>query len=742
MTMQALQAFARECVSALAEKGDGGDASIIRRRYGLDGLPEETLESLAKSKELDCTRESVRQRQNKALASLNARFGNTASNLVEQHVNEVWSQAVDGIFIAKASDLTTGRRSEADTRPALSGEYLLAWDVTAGKPRKTKDWLDCYAHQIGGAWFDRRMTSLAGDVTRIADAAGSIKQSLDKPVAIESLARQLDSEPSQLRALLVAAFPKERWDVHAGYIRRTGFTIRSRRAVQLHYLMIDVLARDIMDIRSLGRVYREHVVSDPCSDHDITIVIAENPQLFLQVGSGYWAPIGQTGAGFFTEPKRTASSILVDDAKQEDENTGGALGLVERIEKLLLDRGPQRLVDLYSPLEAQGVPRGSVVGIIGQNTRFIRILPGTYALDQQLQSVDLSRDAEALFNEKEVLVGYVRARFAGESFQRFPLWSWMFEYQLALWAERHKSSLLPELLAVAQPDNWPTSADEIARWTGLKLQHGNYRVGALPKLKPKKVSAREVLAALLLASKRGSSSVVTCSLIMKADGIDSSVGSALLMLLVANRAVSSGETWQSPHPVTDQATRWAERLGEELANTGELDWSSPAASAFLGAAGSSFPADGPWFRRSELETLLLLLAVKQQPADIPPAVAPPRPIASQDTLNRIAAETRPLPPPVAESIITNEELRVAAHSGDLESQYQLGIRTALGDGVRANPVMAIYWLRMAANSGHLPACDEMARLLEMQGRADHANDYRKKAAAIQAASAPAIAMES
>lgn len=722
MTVEALKEFALECIRAIAARNEA-DANIIRRRYGLEGQLEETLESV--SKDLDCTRERVRQRQNKALLSLNKRYIDVAAKLVEQHVDEVWSQATDSVFIKKASLLGTGRRSDGDLRPALFGEYLLAWDITAGQPRKTQDWLDAFALKIGGAWFDKRISSLKSDSARIAEEAASIKHSLERPISIVSLARQLDSEPRQLRAVFVAAFPKDKWDAHAGYIMRNNFTTRSKRAVQLHHLMASQLGRDVTDIRLLGHSYRERHTDDPCNDRDLNIVIRENPQLFLQVGSGYWAPIGQTSPDFLARQGHETTSIVTPESSSEDETADGKNGHIERIEQLLVERGPQRLGDIYT---AFGGNKGAISGIIGMNTRFIRILPGIYALEEHLQSVDLSRDAEKLFNEKEVLGGYVRARFAGESFQLFPLWGWAFEHQLALWADRHKSSLLPELLAVAQPANWPAPVDEIARWEEHKRQSGNYRVTKLPKLKPKVVSAREVLASLLLAAKRGSSSVVSCSLIMKADGIDSSVGSALLMLLVATGAVSCGETWQSPHPVAELAAKWAERLGEELANTGVLDWTSPAAVALLHSINSQPLNEARWFEPSDLE--LLLKGLNASPAEQQPiSIVKAKP----EFVPGIITPAESLPSQVTESIITNEELRIAAKAGDPEAMYQLGLRNKNGDGVLRNPMMAVHWLRLAANEGHLEANKAILQLFDSLGRTEQAKPYREKVATLESA---------
>ena len=58
------------------------------------------------------------------------------------------------------------------------------------------------------------------------------------------------------------------------------------------------------------------------------------------------------------------------------------------------------------------------------------------------------------------------------------------------------------------------------------------------------------------------------------------------------------------------------------------------------------------------------------------------------------------------------ELRQLAESGDKEGQFQLGLRMAIGEGVKKNPAEGAKWLEKAAGQGHLKAMHVLGALYE------------------------------
>jgi len=55
-----------------------------------------------------------------------------------------------------------------------------------------------------------------------------------------------------------------------------------------------------------------------------------------------------------------------------------------------------------------------------------------------------------------------------------------------------------------------------------------------------------------------------------------------------------------------------------------------------------------------------------------------------------------------------KQLRKAAHKGDPQAQYDLGVRYELGDGVRKNMKTALSWYQKAAAGGHAEAQTTLA----------------------------------
>lgn len=694
MSSDNLEQFVADCLSVLDEKR--GD--LIRRRYGLQGLTEQSLEAIGSDPVDPMTREGVRQRQLSALKKLTQAFSRRAEQLVSTNVDLVWDEASDRAMFKKGAQL------QVPMTPA----YQLAWHVTTGKVRKSEEWLDLYAWGFDACWIDKRIQGFKEDAQRIQAAAEPLVREMDKPWPAAAVSAQLDCPPERLRPLLTAAFPKLAWNLYQGYVFSGSKTARPRRAADLHAVMKHEVPASVSDFRALRQTYHACVPEDPCTERDLLIVARQNKHLFLEVGSGYLSAIGmasgqrETGSQSEKTGVTTAASVP---------NPGGIEGdstVASQIAQLLTQEGPLRLGTILQKLD---LSKGTISGTIGQDFRFVRVLPGVYALDTQVASIDLERHAESLFNEEEVLRIYIRARGAGEPFDLFPLWSWKFEYHLARWAERHESPQLPALLRVIQPEEWPAPAEIKSDWLRRRASGTSQDTGTTPgfKLGKKMPDARELLAALLLANDRRQSSVVSCNLVMAADGLDSSVGCSLLMLLAATGCVDCGPSWLAPHPVGEMAHRWAERLSEDLANHGSLDWSSASAQVFLAAARNGLGSDsGRWFNDDTLATVIESLerSIKVK------ATTPEVPVAAmadtfKDDDNRFepatranATEANDTAKKLADEIVTTEQLRIEARANDAEAMYQLAIRTREGNGTQANPTMAKYWLKLAALRGH------------------------------------------
>lgn len=77
-------------------------------------------------------------------------------------------------------------------------------------------------------------------------------------------------------------------------------------------------------------------------------------------------------------------------------------------------------------------------------------------------------------------------------------------------------------------------------------------------------------------------------------------------------------------------------------------------------------------------------------------------------------------------------LRSQAQAGDAEAQFQLGIRLAIGEGLRKNAQEGAKWLEKAANGGHAKAMHVLGTLYEegqgVEKSDSKAADWYEKAA--------------
>lgn len=697
MAIDRLDEFASDCLATLRDD----HAELIRRRYGLQGHDEETLESIGSSAPSPITREGVRQRQLTVLKQLSREFSEQASTLVAAHIDLVWEQAIDGVML---------NHSRPPTVP-MPPAYQLAWHVTTGTIRNPVEWLEQWAVLHGRCWIDRRLEGFGEDVARVGDAAADLLPALRKPWAIRAISAQLDIKGEWLRPLLSAAFPKRQWNVYRGYIFEGKNSRRPRRAANLHALLKHGVDTDVLDLRQIRSLYVQALPNDTCSERDLLIVARDNKHLFLEVGSGYLSAIGIAADSSTFQETPLPEDEEGDTTPAEHEDPEGSSTVAARIAAFLREHGPQRLGSILHGLD---MGKGTISGTIGQNAQFVRVLPGVYCLDELVDSIDLVADADQLFNEEEVLRIYVRARCAGEPYDLFPLWGPLFEYQLTLWADRTGSPQLPTLLRIAHPEEWPASDAVIQSWQNRKQQEQEDIVPPDFSIGKKLPDPRHVLAALKLAIDRQQASVVSCNLVLAADGLDSTVGCSLLMLLVASGCVEPGPSWIAPHPVLAPALIWADRLDEDLANHGKLNWSSPSASAFLAATRDATRSTAAtWFDNDALKQVLEKLPGTPFTAAVPATsqvLLVESPPASIPVSTPMQTETE-TPKDGALPSETTDQLRERARAKDPDAMYHLALRTRIGDGTPASPVMAMHWLMLAARYGHLAATQEMKQIL-------------------------------
>jgi hypothetical protein len=155
-------------------------------------------------------------------------------------------------------------------------------------------------------------------------------------------------------------------------------------------------------------------------------------------------------------------------------------------EQLLRRTGPLRFVDLRAEaVSLLGQKHAHSVGpILLTSGTFVRLLPGIYALPDQLPALtNIAFNPPAFMLNEERAKWLATARFAGEPYGSFPLWQPEVEYALCRWGETNANPILwRSLLAVASVDQWPASDREKEHWQSLQSRSGAYSLAAAMRI--------------------------------------------------------------------------------------------------------------------------------------------------------------------------------------------------------------------------------------------------------------------
>lgn len=564
-------------VQFLFERIQSRDVPVIRRRFGLDGTPPETLEEIGG--DMRITRERVRQIEKRGLRDMALMSRRVPlRQAIDDRADRTWTELAGEADVLLESDLYIRRRHVAGAT-MLSLELL---ELTFS------GWLDEMGSRFDHGWLrvgaDRHPVDSA-----LAQLAASGLPML--PCAVDDLG--LDASVSTVRAALQIGLGLR---LHAGYAVEGRFSVRPRRTLGVHALLSG--SRAPLPSSELLRRYRACVTADRCSQRDLSIVMSEASHLFLEISEERWVALGRGGS----VPMVTSSNGEEEEEPLPTSNPDGSLAaaLVAELEKA----GPQALGQLTTN-PRRYLPRDRSVNSIGPTLimrpdLFIRLLPGVYCLPQQVPSHDevVAGEVAYLLDETQARL-FAMARRAGEPWGTFPLWTPAAEMRLCRWADRSQDGeLLRSLLAIATIDAWPATGDELARWRDRKLSEARFdlfatlRPGALETCP----SLERLLAALIDLEEARATNWMALN---RVDGrrIDTHSGCALLGTLILLGAVSQPDQsvecpWQLPHAVVPaRASELRLMLATELHRTGSLEWSSaPGALVACAVRSSEVPA--------------------------------------------------------------------------------------------------------------------------------------------------------
>ena len=528
-------------------------SEVIGRRFGLLDGRSMTLAEIGERHGV--TRERIRQVEAKGLKAMRAaclRF--PIRPLVDDATPRLLGTILDGALH------TTSNQANRELARMDGWHELAILLAHEGAP----NWLATSARRFGDGWLAPMV-----DPAAVEEAAARLRSRATGgqfPRATDALCDGVDPALATAAMELVLG-----WHVEAGYAfaRRPG--PRLRRTARLHSLL--TATGEPLEIVLLLSRYHEIARHDRCSDRDLVIVMEASPHLFLEIHEGCWTAIGH-GAPPWT-PKASANTAP-DDASVVEEGTN-ATALERELERV----GPCRMGELMNraiDILPEGRSRHSVGPTLLCNpSRFVRVLPGVYALPHQvLDGRDLihAGAVDYLLNTTQARF-YAVGRKAGERWGAYPLWTPTAEMRLCRWARAGDDRpLYRSLLDVASIEDWPTNDADREAWRELQSRDGRYELWTERRSAGTRPPIDRVLAAAVRLAGTGSIGWVAANRIL-GYGPSSCAGSGLLAGLVsAGMALEKdGEfAWQLPYLPGPRLTEWLESLAAELHDIGAIDW--------------------------------------------------------------------------------------------------------------------------------------------------------------------------
>jgi hypothetical protein len=512
---------------------------VLQRRYGLDGNARLTLDELGG--ELHVTRERVRQIEAKALRRLKSRKHHLLAEFLDIQKDTALQLLFSDVYWFAETDINLARSK-------LGGECVLAIDACVGS---IETWLTQNAIAYRHGWLSPGLCVDA--VKSLANGISSIIRSklLITPVAV--VARNLNASIEAVCAAI---------DIHPSVRRHLGVMcvppigIRSRRAISLMRAMARGPAGKVYPIDELLNICIKGEPGSSPSARDVAIVLAQHKHLFINCFENGWATTVHRHefVQFPTMELRDEAPVIGSTQQRVVDCVSADLSTNKRFLKgLLKNRGPMFLKEIteefVSANHADASP-SSVGPTLLLNDEFIRLAPHVYALSSDWKSGEIKANAldRLLFDEFQLAI-YVQACWAGEPKNLYPAWTRARELAWARWAlSCGNTILLNSLLAVADPQSWPTSSPDIQVWMDRKIRNGNYSL--LEKLSVRLeetiTSFLDFLAASLWAQQQGHISWI---------GVNRTTGcrvndrhaAATLALLVHHKIVEAPIHWQMSH---------------------------------------------------------------------------------------------------------------------------------------------------------------------------------------------------
>ncbi|BBK34173.1 hypothetical protein STHU_48070 [Allostella humosa] len=585
------------CLRAALVQLDPRSLAVVEERYGLAAGPGLTLEQIGQAHGV--TRERIRQLEAKALQRMRRLTDGVLIKSLVAHGGSAWTMLARGEGHVAAAELT-------DRIGALPPWFALGLELSELTPGQ---WLDRIAQPYEGGW-------VAADMP--VEDLRELRPELEARLALVPLPFHLAGlTPAYRQRQARAILGLTGWHLFGNYVLRDPPRRRVRRALGLHAIL--AAAGEVVHLLDLCDRYVDHFPPDPCTIRDAEIVLEMHRHLFIEVQEGWWAAIG---------PGDAIVRIASDEAGAAEpagESAAGAGDVDDQqtIAQALADElarvGPMRISELIERAPTF-LPPGRSVNSVGptlivQKVRFTRILPGFYALREQVPTAgDLLTGTPAFLLQEDQVRLYALARRAGEPWGAYPLWTPEVERLWCIWARDHASrDLFESLLSVARPQDWPATPDR-EEWGRLASAALPFSIHYQPH--PDALVLPDIdriLAAGLHILRHSTFSWISGNRVqLRRASEHMSVG---LLAALVGLGILDGDAadWQSPHRQGPRLREWVDRLDEICRTRVDPAWDDDIGRCLIGEILAARPATG-WATADVLRRLCARTGLMDAPA--------------------------------------------------------------------------------------------------------------------------------
>lgn len=533
------------------------DQEVLRRRFGLDGHAADVLADIGLN--MGVTRERVRQIEDRSLRRLHARYGEHFQRHLEAKAPEIWTR------------LSAPSSGAAIASHRISEKGLSGWErlVFAVAKQTLNHYLEKFGWQSRGGLISNAISS-----TEYAAALDGLSELGPKrlPIALDQLEGRIGASEF---ALAAAVETSREVRCFLNYVIKA-LTKRTRRVVRIHRLMRERILNKIASLKTIHAAYRESYADDHCSPRDITIVMTENRQLFLNLYESGWLALGSGLAHEYVVQEQMGPEV-----QQEIEpNTSGgdeATTVAGVLRRILKDVGACTFDDLrqrFMRMTNNKYSQSSVGPILLLHADFVRFAPGVYGLEEQLSDPRAIDAAQKILLNEQHLRFYCLARWAEEPMGSYPLWTAAMERNWAEWALANQfREPLNALMYVSQIEEWPVSLAEQAKWLRMKelrasfflMQRNEFR---LTKTIP---TYADILRTAVVARASGGLSWISAN---RSRGVraDDRHAHSVLAFLIWLGVLLPADHWQAWHRFDNSAEGLVEDLIDAHVWSDGADW--------------------------------------------------------------------------------------------------------------------------------------------------------------------------